>query len=103
MIWIGGSGSWIGIEGLVQVISPAWPAVEAITVGQKACDLARLVNDEMAALVAKYPERFPAAMGCLPMNDIDAALREADRAIKELHFRGILMYTPVNDKPLDSP
>jgi predicted TIM-barrel fold metal-dependent hydrolase len=90
-------------EGLVQVISPAWPAVEAVADGQKACDLARLANDEMAALVAKYPERFPAAIGCLPMNDIDAALRELDRAIDELHFRGILMYTPINDKPLDSP
>ena len=90
-------------EGLVQVIAPAWPAVEAIAVGKKACDLARLANDEMAALVAKYPDRFPAAVGCLPMSDIDAALRELDRAIDELHFRGILMYTPINDKPLDSP
>jgi predicted TIM-barrel fold metal-dependent hydrolase len=90
-------------DGLVQVIAPAWPAVDAVAKGQKARDLAKLVNDEMAALVARYPERFPAAIGCLPMNDIDASLKEVDRVIEELHFRGILMYTPINDKPLDSP
>ena len=89
--------------GVAQVIAPAWPTVEAIADPQKAADLAKLANDEMAAIVAKYPERFPAAIGCLPMNDIDAALLETDRVIEELHFRGILMYTPINDKPLDSP
>lgn len=90
-------------QNLVQVIAPAWPAVEAIADAQKARDLARIANDEMAALVSKYPDRFPAAIGCLPMNNIDAALEETERVIEELHFRGILMYTPINDKPLDSP
>jgi uncharacterized protein len=89
--------------GVVQVIAPAWPAVEAVAAPEKARDLAKMANDEMAAIVAKYPERFPAAIGCLPMNDIDAALLEMDRVIEELHFRGILMYTPIADKPLDSP
>ena len=37
------------------------------------------------------------------MNDMDAALKEADRAINDLRLRGVLIYTPVNDKPLDSP
>lgn len=89
-------------EGLVQVITPSWPAVEAVA-PKKAADLARVLNDEMAKLVAKYPERFPAAIACLPMNNMDAALKEADRAINDLRFRGILIYTPINDKPLDSP
>jgi aminocarboxymuconate-semialdehyde decarboxylase len=57
----------------------------------------------MAELVLKYPDRFPAAVACLPMNDIDAALDEVDRAIKDLNFKGIQIYTPTADKPLDSP
>jgi aminocarboxymuconate-semialdehyde decarboxylase len=30
-------------------------------------------------------------------------LQEAERAIKELEFRGVYTHTPVNDKPLDLP
>lgn len=30
-------------------------------------------------------------------------LKEIDRAIKELHFKGVQIYTPTNDKPLDQP
>lgn len=70
---------------------------------KKALDLARLANDEMAELVQKYPDRFPAAVATLPMNDVDTALKETDRAIKELKMRGIQLLTPMNDKPLDSP
>jgi predicted TIM-barrel fold metal-dependent hydrolase len=57
----------------------------------------------MAELVYKYPDRFVAAVACLPMNNMDAALKEADRAIRDLRFRGVLIYTPIDDKPLDSP
>jgi predicted TIM-barrel fold metal-dependent hydrolase len=89
-------------EGVVQVLTPAWPAVE-VAAPDKALELAQMTNDEMANLVAKYPDRFPAAIACLPMNDMDAALKEADRAINDLRFRGVLIYTPINDKPLDSP
>ena len=90
-------------EGLVQVIAPAWPSVEEVASPEKALDLAQLTNDGMAELVLKYPERFVAAVACLPMGNMDAALRETDRAINELRFRGVLIYTPINDKPLDSP
>jgi predicted TIM-barrel fold metal-dependent hydrolase len=90
-------------EGLVQVIAPAWPSVEEVAAPEKALDMAKLLNDEIAKLVLKYPDRFVAAVACLPMNNMDAALKEADRAINDLRFRGVLIYTPVNDKPLDSP
>ncbi|RJR46258.1 MAG: amidohydrolase [Desulfobacteraceae bacterium] len=89
-------------EGLVQIIVPSWPSVEFAAPG-KAVDLAKITNDEMANLVLKYPERFVAGVACLPMNDVDAALKEAERAIDQLRFRGVLIYTPINDRPLDSP
>ena len=88
---------------LVQVLTLGWPPVEEVANPQKAAELAKLANDEMAELVLKYPERFVAAIACLPMNNMDAALQEADRAINDLRFRGVYVHTPVNDKPLDSP
>ncbi|MCK4862674.1 MAG: amidohydrolase, partial [Dehalococcoidales bacterium] len=68
-----------------------------------AAELSRIANDEMAELVAKYPDRFVAAVACLPMNDIDAALKEIDRAVVDLRFRGIQIHNPIGDKPMDSP
>ncbi len=90
-------------EGLRQVLSLAQPALESVVDTKTAAELAKLANDEMAELVIKYPDRFVAVVACLPMNNIDTALREADRAIRELNCKGVQMYTPVNGKPLDSP
>ncbi|MBN1368564.1 MAG: amidohydrolase family protein [Dehalococcoidales bacterium] len=87
---------------LVQVIN-LWPWLGNLSYTKKAVDLAKIGNDALAELVMKYPERFPSAIACLPMNNTDEMLKEADRAIKDLHFRGIMLHTPVNDKPLDSP
>ena len=91
------------IEGLVQVLTIAGPNVESITEPKDTIELARIANDEMAELVARYPDRFAAAVAALPMNNIDAALKEVDRAINDLRFRGVYTHTPVNDKPLDLP
>jgi aminocarboxymuconate-semialdehyde decarboxylase len=57
----------------------------------------------MAELVYKYPDRFVAAVACLPMNNMDAVLKEVDRAIIELGFRGIQLTSNIMDKPIDSP
>jgi uncharacterized protein len=57
----------------------------------------------MAELVQKYPDRFVGAVASLPMNDMDAALKETDRAIKDLHLRGIQLFTRIAGKPVDAP
>jgi predicted TIM-barrel fold metal-dependent hydrolase len=90
-------------EGLMHVIIPSYPSLEDIPDAGKAIYLAKIYNDEMAECVVKYPDRFAAAVACLPMNDIDAALKEIDRVIRDLMFRGVLIYTPISEKPLDSP
>lgn len=90
-------------EGLKQVLTLSLPPVEQIAEPPKSVELAKIANEEMAELISKYPDRFVAAVACLPMNDVDAALREMDRAINDLKFRGVQLFTPVNDKPLDSP
>lgn len=90
-------------EGLMHVLTIAGPPLEHIFSPQKAADLAKLANDEMAELVLKYPDRFAAAVAWLPLNDMDAALKETDRAIKDLKFRGVQIYTPTMDRPPDLP
>jgi len=90
-------------EPLVQVLTLGWPPIEDIADSEKAVDLARMANDEMAELVLKYPDRFVAAIASLPMNNMDAALKEAERAIEDLRFRGVYLHTPIQNKPLDSP
>ncbi len=45
-------------EGYTQVIMMTGLPIESITYGPEAVDLARLANDEIAGLVAKYPSRF---------------------------------------------
>ena len=69
----------------------AEPRERARAEGRREC--ARIANDEMAELVAKHPDRFCGACACLPMNDIDAALAETDRAINDLRFRGVEIFT----------
>jgi predicted TIM-barrel fold metal-dependent hydrolase len=66
-------------------------------------DLIKLGNDALAELVFKYPDRFPAAVANLPLEDMDAALNEVDRAVNDLKMRGVQISTPTNNKPLDSP
>ncbi|MFH1491491.1 MAG: amidohydrolase family protein, partial [Pseudomonadota bacterium] len=90
-------------EGMLQVLTMTSPAVEEFAGPKKSPDFAKRANDGMAELVMKYPDRFAAAVACLPMNNIDAALVEIDRAVNDLKFRGAQVNTPINDKPLDAP
>jgi len=89
-------------EGLMQILTLSAPPVEMISDPGNAGNLAKLANDEMAELVLKYPDRFAAAVASLPLNDMEASLKEVDRAINDLKFRGVQISTPINGKPLDS-
>ena len=87
---------------MVQVLTLLGPPIEAIAKTEEAVDLAKIANDEMAEWVAKYPDRLFAA-AALPMNDMEAALNEVDRAINDLELRGVQIFSSINNKPLDSP
>jgi predicted TIM-barrel fold metal-dependent hydrolase len=90
-------------EGLVQVLTIAGPPIESVFSPKKAEGLTKMANDGMAELVVKYPDRFVAAVACLPMANIEAALKEADRAINDLGCKGIMIHTPINNKAMDLP
>jgi predicted TIM-barrel fold metal-dependent hydrolase len=85
------------------VISLANPPLELIAGPDKTPELARLANDSLAEVCRKHPDRFPAFIASLPMNNVEASLAEADRAIKQLGARGVQMFTNVAGKPLSAP
>jgi aminocarboxymuconate-semialdehyde decarboxylase len=90
-------------EGYQQVLSIATPPIEAYSSPADAADLARRANDGMAQLVERYPERFPAFVASLPLNDPDAAAKETARAVGDLGARGIQLFSNVGGKPISSP
>ena len=90
-------------EGYVQVLTLANPPIEVVGGADVSPELARLANDGMAEVVAKHPDRFPGFVASLPMNNPEAAVREIDRAIDELHATGVQVFTNVAGRPLDLP
>lgn len=89
--------------GYTQVLALPHPVIEEVAPPSDRADLARLANDEMAEIVRRYPDRFPAWVATVVLTDIDAAIKEADRAIRDLGARGVQIYTNVVGRPLDLP
>ena len=77
-----------GIE--TMILSLNAPAVQAIPDKAKAAAIARRANDVLAEECAKRPDRFQ-AFAALPMQDVDMAIRELERCVTELGFRGALV------------
>jgi len=87
--------------GLAQVPSLANPPIELIAPPDKSPEVARMANDGLAALCQAHPDRFPAFVASLPMNNVEAALAEADRAIG-MGARGVQVFTNVAGEPLSA-
>ena len=64
--------------------------------------LAREVNDEIAALVRRWPGRF-AGLATLPMQNVTAAIAELERAVTVLGLKGAELDTVVNGENWDEP
>jgi predicted TIM-barrel fold metal-dependent hydrolase len=76
-----------GIE--LQVLSHNQPGCQALD-ATTAIPLAREVNDLLAAAVNAHPNRF-AGLAALPTADPAAAVRELDRAVTRLGFKGAMI------------
>jgi aminocarboxymuconate-semialdehyde decarboxylase len=86
-----------------QVLTLSSPPIEMLFGPEESAKMARLANEEMRALVDRYPARFPAFVASLPLNDIEASLAELRYAIDELEAIGVQVFTNVNGVPLDDP
>jgi aminocarboxymuconate-semialdehyde decarboxylase len=86
-----------------QIISLPNPPIEDMAEGTVATQLARAGNDAMAELCQKHADRFPGFVAALSLHDVDAAVAEAHRAIRDLGARGVQIFTNVAGRPLDDP
>lgn len=63
---------------------------------------ARLVNEEIAALVHAQPTRF-AGLATLPLPDVDGAVAELDHALDRLGLDGVALFSNVDGMYLGNP
>jgi aminocarboxymuconate-semialdehyde decarboxylase len=89
----------VGID--VEVVSLSTPNVFFADASHQP-EIARLVNDAYAELIAKHPARFK-GFASIPMDAPDAALDELHRAIHELKLNGVILLSNIGGKPLTSP
>ncbi len=89
--------------GYRQIPSLASPAIEAHAGPERSPELARIGNDALAELAAAHRDRFAGFIASLPLNNPEAAMTEAERAIHQLGAAGVQIYTNVNGRPLDEP
>ena len=85
-----------GVDMQVLTLTTPGPHIEEAGRG---VSIARLVNDQLAEAVAKYPTRFT-SMATLPMQDPAASVIELERAVRELGLRGAMVFTNINRTPL---
>ena len=82
-----------------QILTLSIPSVDIfpVEVGES---LARVVNDETADICRRYPGRFK-GFATLPFLDPDRTIRELERCVEKLGFRGACMGSNINGMPLD--
>ena len=85
----------------VQVLSLNVPGPERIE-GPEADELARIAHDCLAEVIQKHPDRFW-GIGTLGFHDMEASLRELDRAVNALGFKGVQLFSNIRGRALDDP
>ena len=88
---------WPGYQ---QVLTLSVPPIEVIARPSDSPSLARTANDELKTICTVRPDKFPAWVASLPLNNVEASLEEMDRAVAQ-GARGIQVFTNVNGRPLD--
>jgi hypothetical protein len=85
----------------VQVLSISGPATEQLEpeVGDR---IARSINDTLAEVIGRHPERFHGFATLAPGLPEQAAA-ELERCVTELGFRGVMLRSHVGDGFLDEP
>ncbi|CAO2636667.1 2-amino-3-carboxymuconate-6-semialdehyde decarboxylase [Lemmus lemmus] len=65
-------------------------------------ELCQILNNDLAATVARYPRRF-VGLGTLPMQAPELAVEEMERCVRELGFPGVQIGSHINMWDLNDP
>lgn len=87
---------------VIQVITMGNIPLEKWAPPEHTAELARIGNEELAELVAYRPDLFYGAVAVLPLNDVDATLKEIDYAVVKLRLAGIQVQTRIGTEWLAS-
>jgi aminocarboxymuconate-semialdehyde decarboxylase len=87
----------MGID--VQAVSPAPQQTYYWTEPGQGAEIARMVNERLAQIVAQHPDRF-VGLGTVPLQDPDLALSELNYCVKNLGMRGVEINGSVNGMEL---
>ncbi len=89
-------------EVAMQAICTPTPTLESLFGPATGAMLAEIANDGIAEIVQRYPTRF-IGVATVCLLDVDNAIGELERSVRELNLRGVLIYSNVKGKPLDAP
>ena len=90
----------MGID--VQAVSPAPQQTYYWTEPGFGAELSRSINDRLAEIVAKWPDRF-VGLGTVPLQNVELAVIELERCVKQLGLRGVEINPNVAGKELTDP
>ncbi|MDB5600677.1 MAG: amidohydrolase 2 [Xanthobacteraceae bacterium] len=90
----------MGID--IQLVCPPPPQCYYTLPIDIAVPATRMVNDGIAAYVAGKPDRF-VGLGSVPMTDAAEAVKELERCMGQLKFKGVEVLTNVDGKELSDP
>ncbi len=69
---------------------------------EHAHDLAQLLNDDIAKMVAAHPRRF-VGLGSVPLQSAELSAQELERCVRELGFPGVQIGSHIGEVNLDHP
>jgi predicted TIM-barrel fold metal-dependent hydrolase len=86
-----------------QILSYPMPPLENFASGEHVDELCRMINDGFADIVRQHPDQFPGFVAQVSLLSPAGAVKEAQRAIRDLGALGVQIYTNVNGTPIDRP
>lgn len=67
-----------------------------------AVNVAKLYNDELSEFIRKAPEKRFVGLAALPLKNVEASIAELERCVRDYGFKGFLVQTDVDGRPLDA-
>jgi 5-carboxyvanillate decarboxylase len=85
----------------VELLSLTAPGVQMFD-ADTATELARIANDRLAETIARHPQRFAGLASFAPQSP-KRAVKEMERAVRELKLNGFIVNSHTNNEYLDEP
>ncbi len=86
-----------------QILSYPMPPLENFTSGQQLDGLCRMINDGFVDIVARHGDQFPGYVAQVSLANPASAVKEAQRAVRDLGACGVQVYTNVSGTAIDKP